>query len=163
MSKQEVNIVGVGEVRVAKSASGVLACLGLGSCIAVCAYDPVSRVGGMTHIVLPSSMGKNGPGLEKYADKAVPLLLKRMEQKGAVRRRLNVKLVGGARLSRAPGFGDTFQTGDRNRKETEKALAAEGIPISAAATGGEVGRTVRMFLDTGKVVVRTGGNESREL
>jgi chemotaxis protein CheD len=161
--KEETIVVGMGEIQVSRNHSTVLACLGLGCCIAVCAYDPVSKVGGMAHIVLPYSDRETKDGSGKYANTAVPLLLQEMAKQGGARSRLIVKLVGGAQLPLTPGLDSAFKTGESNMAETEAALVREKIAIAAADTGGNKGRSVRMFLDTGKVIVKTKGGEGKEL
>jgi len=159
----EVVVVGMGGIQVSRDHSGVLACLGLGSCIAVCAYDPLSKVGGMAHVVLPNSGGKDGIAPGKFADTAVPLLLQEMAKAGGARSRLIIKLVGGAQLALARGLESVFSTGERNLAEVKAALARERISVAATDTGGNMGRTVRMFVDTGKVIVKTAGGEGEEL
>ena len=67
-------MVGMAEVKICHTPEGVLTALGLGSCIGVCALDPVAHVTGMAHIVLPKSMGGDTT-LGKFADTGVPLLL----------------------------------------------------------------------------------------
>ena len=163
MDDKTTIVVGLGELKVSRDPSVVLTCMGLGSSIAVCAYDRVSKVGGMAHVMLPSSGGKHGTGSAKFADIAIPLLLQEMAKQGGGRSRLIVKLVGGAQLSLAPGLINSFKTAERNVAEVEAALARERIPIAAADTGGNMGRTVRMSLDTGKVLVKSGGGEAKEL
>jgi len=164
VKNEDMIVIGMGEIAVKKQSMSVLSCLGLGSCIALCAYDPVSKVGGMVHIVLPQGGNKEGENcLAKYADTAVPLLLQEMAKNGGIRSRLVVKLVGGAQLSLALGLDGAFKTGERNTAMVIAALTKEGIPVAAMDVGGNRGRTVRMFLDTGKVTVRTAGNETKEL
>ena len=163
MKGQNVLFAGMGEIRTSRDHSAVLACLGLGSCVAVCAYDPTSRVGGIAHVVLPDSrgQGKNSPG--KYADTAIPLLLNELAKLGGRRSRLVVKLAGGARLGLAPALDSVFTTGSDNVAALKAALTRERIPVSAMDVGGSIGRTVRIFLDTGSVTVKSIGHEAREL
>lgn len=156
-------VVGLGEMEISQSPSVVLACIGIGSCIAVCCYDFVSKVGGMAHIVLPHCEGRGGNSLAKYADTGVPLLLDEILRQGGKRSRLTVKIAGGAQMSLAPGLKNTFKTGERNLEEVKAALDREGISLAAAEVGGNKGRTVRMYLDTGRVTVKTAGGEEREI
>ena len=155
--------VGMGEIQVRKYPCEILSCLGLGSCIALCAYDPQSKVGGVVHIVLPNSDNKADVVPTKYADTAVPFLLNEMAKQGGARSRIVVKLVGGAQLSLAPGLDSVFKTGERNLIETEKALVKEKIPVVAKDVGGNKGRTIHFFLDTGKISVKSAGTEIKEL
>ena len=98
-------MVGLGEVKVSKDPETVLACLGLGSCVAVSMFDPVAKVGAMAHIVLPKSHGKTGERAGRYADVAVPIMLEKIRGLGAANSRLGICLAGGAQMSLAPGLG----------------------------------------------------------
>ena len=85
---QETIVIGLGEMQILKDPSAVLTCLGLGSCIGLSAYDSSAKVGGMIHIVLPSSDGRTSNTPAKFADIAIPTLLKEMEEMGASARKL---------------------------------------------------------------------------
>ncbi len=157
MTASEKSIVlDLGEMRVEKDESAVLTCLGIGSCLALCAYDPVSKVGGMTHMVLPASNGNIKEKSAKYVDTGVLLLFEEMRKRGAVKSRLDIKVAGGAQMFIIPGSASRLDVGKRNVEELELALAKEGVSVSAADLGGTVGRSVRLFLDSGKVTVKTG-------
>lgn len=156
-------VVGMGEMQVARGAGNVLVCLGLGSCVALCAYDPFTRIGGMAHVVLPHHEERDGAPTPKHADAAVPLLLAEMQKNGASVSRLKFKIAGGAQMSLAPGLNGLFKIGERNVEATRTAVAKVGLSIVAAETGGNKGRTVRMFLESGKVVLTSMGRESKEL
>lgn len=162
-ANEQTIAVGLGEVHVSNDPDTSLACFGLGSCISLCAYDPISRVAGMAHIVLPES---NHHGQiqtsTKFADIAVPHLLKEMRTQGASKSRLVVKLAGGASMLQVAGFGN-LDMGAKNLKMTEKALASEGIRPSATDAGGHEGRSVWLSVDSGRVTVRSAGKEIKEL
>lgn len=160
----ETIAVGLGDVCVTDDTTKSLASYGLGSCISVCIYDPVAKVGGMAHIVLPvSNPSAPGPPSTKYADVAIPALLQQLLQHGASKRRLIVKIIGGARMIQAAGFDDTIEMGVRNLAMVEKTLAAEGLTIEAADTGGHQGRSVWLHMDSCRVMVRVAGGEPHEL
>ena len=163
IQEKESYVVGMGELIVSDSPNAVIACIGLGSCIAVCVHDRLAKVGGMVHVVLPQSNGANGGNPAKFADTAVPLLLGEVVKNGGARSRLIVKIAGGAQMTLAPGLRDTFKTGDRNTAQIIEALKRERISLAAADTGGNSGRTVKMYLDTGKITVRTVNGITREL
>ena len=86
-----------------------------------------------------------------------------MRKHGAIKSRLVVKLAGGAQMIQAAGFDDILEMGVRNLEMVRKALASEGVRSSAADTGGSQGRSVWLYVDSGKVMVRTAGMEPREL
>lgn len=156
-------VVGMGEIQVSNDPSHVLACLGIGSCIAVCAFDPVSRVGGMAHVVLPESNGRDVDNPGKFADTAIPLLIKEMIKKGGIKYSIIFKLVGGAQMSSAPGLESAFKTGERNEKMVKEALKKERLLVGLTDLGGTKGRTVKMYMDSGTVLVKSAGEVVKEL
>lgn len=156
-------VVGLGELKVSGDPASVLTCLGLGSCVCVACYDPISKVGGMAHVVLPASEGRVSEPTPKYADMAVPMLLEEIKKAGGIRSRLVVKLAGGAELSRAPGLDNAFEIGAKNQVAVKEALSKEGVKVAVEELGGNKGRTVRMYVDTGRITVTTAGRESKEL
>ncbi len=157
-------VVGLGEVRFSEGDSDTLACLGLGSCVAVCAYDPVAKVGGMAHIVLPNSRGREGQGTSpKYADVGVPFLLKGIQDMGAKAARSIIKIAGGARMSQALGMENAFNIGENNIVAVKAALAKEGFVPLRADVGGNSGRALRLYMESGITTVSGAGREEREL
>ena len=156
-------IVGMGELQVSNDPSVVLTCLGLGSCIGLCVYDPTAHVAGMVHIVLPSSANAQSTTVAKFADSAVPELVQRMVGLGAVKRRLWAKMAGGAQMSLSPGASSFFKTGERNAEATRSALDSLEVPLTAADVGGHHGRTIKFCVESGRLSVSTGGGETIEL
>ncbi len=156
-------MVGLGEVKVSQDPEAILACLGLGSCVAVSVFDPVAKVGAMAHVVLPKSHGKSGERAGRYADIAVPLLLQQVRDLGAVDSRLQICIAGGAQMSLAPGLGTAFKIGEDNVTAVLAVLTAEGLKPKAVETGGSKGRTMRLFIESGKATVASAGQENREL
>jgi chemotaxis protein CheD len=163
VSNDTTIMVGLGEVKISQDPESVLACLGLGSCVAISAFDPVAKIGGMAHVVLPASNGRIGERAGRYADIAVPLLFETLREKGAADARLVINLVGGAQMSLAAGIGTAFKIGEHNVTAVCNALEAEGLNVNSLEVGGSKGRTVRLFIDSGKAVVASAGQESREL
>lgn len=163
VSEKESVVLGMGEYAVSSAPGTVLTCIGLGSCIAVCIYDRLSRIGGMAHVVLPRHDNPPDGTLGRYANTAVPYLLGQVIQNGGIKSRITVKITGGAQMTQAPGLRDTFKTGERNLAEVKAALEKENIRLAAADVGGTTGRTVRMYIDTGMVTVKTVGGLAREL
>lgn len=156
-------MVGLGEVKVSKDTDSVLACLGLGSCVAVALYDPTAKIGAMAHVVLPNSHGKVGERAGRYADVAIPLLVKNITELGAKKSRLKVVIAGGSQMSLAPGLGTAFKIGEDNVLAVEEALSKQGLKIKAADTGGNKGRTMRLFIESGSATVASAGQENKEL
>ena len=149
--------VGLGEIKVSSDPAAVLVSFGLGSCVAVCAYDLTAKAGGMMHLVLPycsnKSTAQRFPG--KYADVGIPVLIRELENIGAVRTRIQVKISGGARLIHAATFDGLLDMGQKNVVAVRAALEREGLPVVAFDTGGHKGRSVWLAVGTGAVTVRT--------
>ncbi len=156
--------VGIGELYVTKDTSLVLAAYGLGSCVGVSVYDPAIKAGGLAHVLLPSSAQANQETSgNRFADVAVPSLVQKLLDLGAKRKHLICKIAGGAQTLVVPGHSNGFRIGERNVEAVREALRILGIVPSALDTGGSRGRTVRLFMDTGKVFVRIVGKEDVEL
>lgn len=156
-------VIGMGEMHVTEKPSAVLSCIGIGSCIAICAYDRVSKITGMVHVVLPSSNCANDNNKAKYADTAVPALVEEMTRMGALRSRISVKIAGGAQMTAAAAIKNVFKTGERNAAEVMASLKRESISLLASDVGGSNGRTVTIYAASGKVTTRTVGSVAREI
>lgn len=155
--------VGLGHYAVARG-GGTLACLGLGSCVAVVLHDPDAQVGGLAHVVLPSSSlsrDRSNPG--RFAETAVPLLIAETLRAGAARGRLSARLVGGASMFTNLIPAGAVQMGQRNVNACRAALEAAAIPIAAEAVGGEIGRSVWLTVESGVVTVRSVGRGPEQL
>jgi chemotaxis protein CheD len=144
----------MGEIEVSKRTGEELVARGLGSCIGLALIDRLSGVAGMAHIVLPESNGSDAePG--KFADTALPAMLAQMQNSGAVTRRLEAVLAGGARMFE---LGE-MDIGARNAAAVKAGLARAGLKIRAAATGGNRGRTLRLTVGAFEVTVKEAGGE----
>ncbi|NQT71311.1 MAG: chemotaxis protein CheD [Chloroflexi bacterium] len=162
---QEKSIVAnLGEIKVSGDPETVLSCLGVGSCIALCMYDPEAKIAGIAHIVLPKSndSARSRENATKYADIAIPELLQEMRRNGAVRSRLVTKIAGGSQMFKAASTNN-FDTGTRNIESVRTVLAEEAIKIDGEDVGGNKGRTVRMFVGEGKVQVKSVGGPAKEI
>ena len=133
----------------------ILVTIGLGSCVGVALYDNRARIGGLAHIMLPKANGPLVSNPAKFADTALPLLVKKMEQRGALQRRLTAKLAGGAQMFKLERATDTMRIGERNTEAIIEWLTEENIPVLAQYTGGSCGRTVELDTETGEFLVRT--------
>jgi chemotaxis protein CheD len=144
--------VRMGEMVVSVNPTDELLALGLGSCIGLAIVDRMAGVAGLAHIVLPECH----PGGErgKFADTAVPALVERMRRAGAVVRRMEAAIAGGARMFEMSGGLDI---GARNDQAVRAALAKARVVLRASETGGSQGRTVRISVGDGIVTVRAVG------
>jgi chemotaxis protein CheD len=151
--------VRMGEIAVSSRGGDELTALGLGSCIGLALVDRDSGVAGLAHVVLPDSRGDSQtPG--KYADLAVPELISQLRRAGAAPHRLEAVLAGGARMFE---LGGELDIGARNEAAVRAALSQARIGITATATGGNRGRTLRVFAVEGTVSVREAGGEATTL
>jgi chemotaxis protein CheD len=155
-------MVRMGELSVSRTPGHVLASIGLGSCIGLVLIEPSRSLVGLAHIVLPSSEGDPNALVGKFADRAIPALIEQMTSLGAQRPRLRVVLVGGAQMF-ALKSASTLDVGRRNEEAAREALMSAGLTVCAAATGGNKGRTVRAYVDTGVVTVKEPGTPEVEL
>ena len=164
---ENIHSVPIGGIAVSDSAADVMVAYGLGSCVAICLYDPVARIGGMLHALLPSAPSQNGRNptpSAKFVDQGTPLLIEALVELGAKRSRLSAQLCGGAQVLSAPGFEENgLHIGKRNVSAAESALRDARIQVKAHRTGGRVGRTVRFYIATGQVTVRSLGQKEQVL
>mgnify|MGYP001306451464 CR=1 FL=1 len=155
-----VNInVGMGEIKLSKTPGTYLVAPGLGSCIGLIMYDPKISLAGMVHVVLPDSSAttKEIYSQGKYADLAIPELLKRMINEGANKNNLVVTMAGGAQMFTLEKGSNVLNIGMRNAVAVKAALNKEGLKISASDTGGNKGRTLKIEVSTGIVYVKSIG------
>lgn len=156
------NALSLGEWAVSSESDAVLACVGLGSCVAVTMHDPVAKVGAMAHMVLPdSTAARSAPAGAKFVDLAIPLLLEELRAKGALTRRLRICLAGGAQMLQ--NSSGSMQIGQRNSDAAHEQLVSRGLTVSSESLGGSRGRTMRLAIGTGRVTVTVPGEQEIEL
>ncbi|MBU5441788.1 chemotaxis protein CheD [Paenibacillus sp. MSJ-34] len=148
--------VGMADLNLVKG-SGIIRTTGLGSCVGLTLYDPAAYIAGMAHIMLPSSdTAREGKmNVAKYADTAIPELLRLMERAGAVRSRLAAKMAGGAQMFAFQSMSETMRIGPRNAETCKSVLQQLAIPLLAEDTGGNYGRTIEMDCETGILHIRS--------
>lgn len=151
--------VDLGELIVSDDADTVIVAFGLGSCVAVMAYDPVNQKGAVLHAVLPAANAQlNGArGLQtKYVDSGIEHLLANFP--AALRaERLIVKIVGGAQMFPDLNGATSLNIGERNVEATRNILQERKITIRSSRVGGTNGRTARLYVATGEMTVRSIG------
>lgn len=131
----------------------------LGSCIGLALYDRQRRIGGLAHILLPDSRGKQDlPG--KFADTAIPSLIEQMQQLTTNRLGLTAVIAGGANMF---NIGSTALIGDQNRDACRSILTRLNIPLVAEHCGGIKGRRMSFQTKTGKIVIEIVGMDPIEL
>jgi len=156
-------IVKVADLR-AGAGQDILMTIGLGSCVAIVLYDPVAHVGGLAHVLLPSpALSRKDGNLAKFPQTAVPRLLELMATAGASTRRMTGRLVGGASMFSSLGAPGTIQMGERNVVASRQALHQAGIAIIGEATGGDFGRTVRLWVADGRLEISSVAHGTQTL
>jgi len=161
--QQMRKVVGVADMAVSNSPGEVLVTYSLGSCIAVIIFDPVVRVGGMLHYMLPESSldpekARQNPWM--FADTGIAMLFKQSYQLGAKKQNIIVKAVGGAQILDPNGV---FNIGKRNYLAMRKIFWRNNVMVAAEHVGGSVNRTVRLEIDTGRVLLKVAGGSETEL
>jgi chemotaxis protein CheD len=150
-------IIGVADMAVSNSSDEILVTYSLGSCIAVVIYDPRARVGGMLHYMLPEAAldpekARKNPFM--FADSGIPQLFKESYRLGAKKENLIVKAAGGAQILDESGF---FNIGKRNYLAMRKLFWRNNVLVAAEHVGGNVNRTLRLYMETGRVLMKIQG------
>ena len=152
-------IVGIAELKLSNSEQDLLITYSLGSCIGLTLYDPVAKVGGLIHCMLPLSKinpeeAKINPA--KFTDVGIPMMIQKLFNMGAARERLIAKAAGAAAPIDVNGM---FNIGDRNYAVMRKVLWKNNILIAAEDVKGTKPRTMSLYMDTGITTIRAEGKE----
>lgn len=153
--------IGIGEMAVSCDRKEVLVTYALGSCIGVTLYDPVAGIGGMAHCKMPdSSADRRSAQLNPAAcvDTGIPFLLDSVLQRGAVKRRLIVKMAGASIVERG---NDVFRIGERNYEMAKHILSILNLHIHAEECGENIPRTLYLIMENGHTVIRSRGDIRR--
>lgn len=153
--------VNISDARVSQDLADVLVTYSLGSCIGVCLYDTHAHIGGMLHYQLPESKMDPQRAAQKplmFADTGMKLLIDKMQSMGANKKRMQVKIAGGAAMATGP---KGFDIGKRNYLAIRKILWKNGMFIDAEDIGGNSPRNMYLNIETGAVTVRSTGLEKQ--
>ena len=156
-------IIGVSDLKVSNDLESTLITYSLGSCIGITVYDPVARVGGMLHFMLPDSKldeTKSRKNPYMFADTGIPPLFKNAYNLGAKKQRMKVIVVGGAQIHDQNGF---FNIGKRNYMAVRKILWKNNVMIDYEDAGGNFNRTLRLAIKTGQAWIKTPGQGLMEI
>ncbi len=156
-------VVGVADLKVSNKEEDVIVTHALGSCIGVAIFDPVARVGGLLHFMLPDSSldpakARDNPFM--FADTGIPKLFRDCYALGAQKPRLKVKLAGGSQVL---GGEEHFQIGRRNYAAVRKIFLKNNVLIDKEDVGGMRARTMFLEMASGRVWVKTVGQDNLEL
>ena len=150
-------IVGVADMKVSKAMGDSIITYSLGSCIGLTIYDPVVKVAGILHYMLPESSLDKQKALAKpymFADSGIPKLFKAAYKLGAKKQRMKIYAAGGAEILDQKGF---FNIGKRNYMALKKMFFKNNVILNKQDVGGNVNRTVRIEISTGDIFVKTSG------
>ena len=157
----EIIKVGMADLKTCKSPDAVTT-LGLGSCVGVAIWDPVTKIGGLAHVMLPDSTKvKNNTNVYKFADTGIEELVRLILEMGAGKSRLKAKIAGGAQMFAFQNKSDMVRVGDSNVIASKKKLAELGIPLVAEDTGENYGRTVVFYPENGDFYIRAIGKDEK--
>lgn len=156
-------IVGMGDMLVSNDPSAQLVTYSLGSCVGVTLYDPIAKVGGMLHAMLPDSTinaerAASRPNM--FVDIGLPAMFHAVYALGGLKHRITIKLAGGAEFLDP---NKVFNIGHRNIEAVVTMLARNGVEIEGSTTGGHDSRTMRLDLSTGGVTLDIPGKQLMHL
>jgi len=156
-------VVGVSDTKVSKDPDSVLITYSLGSCVGIAIYDPLVRVGGLLHFMLPESSldgdkAKKNPSM--FADTGIPYLFKSTYDLGAQKKRMRVVVVGGSQILDQQGF---FNIGKRNHMAVRKIFWKNQVMIDYEDIGGNGNRTIKLDVANGDIWIKSSGQEYRKI
>ena len=152
-------VVGVAELVVTGDPSSSIVTHALGSCVGVTIYDPVAKVAGLLHFMLPHSKvnpEKAAVNPAMFGDTGIPLLFKSCYELGGEKERMIVCAAGGAEVLTDDGH---FRIGSRNRTILRKIFWKNKVMVSHEEVGGNVNRTVKLAIKDGSCWLKVSGKE----
>ncbi|MCX7927060.1 MAG: chemotaxis protein CheD [Candidatus Omnitrophica bacterium] len=141
---------------VVSQAPHILVTKGLGSCLGITIYDPLKKIGGMAHPMLPDinkARVKSNPS--RFVNSAITLLLEELDKRGCSRMRLVVKIFGGAHMFSFINTDSNLNVGQKNIEMAQTIFRELNLKIISQEVGGTFGRTIYLNLEDGKVLVKT--------
>ncbi|MCD4741186.1 MAG: chemotaxis protein CheD [Desulfobacteraceae bacterium] len=152
-------IVGVADMKISNNLGDSILTYSLGSCIGLVIYDPVAKIGGLLHYILPESKidktkARNNPFM--FADTGIPKLFETAYQFDAKKNRMEISVFGGAQILGQQGF---FNIGQQNYMALKKIFLENQLIINKENIGGEISRTIRLEIKTGDIFIKTSGTK----
>jgi len=150
-------VVDIADMKISDNPADTLITYSLGSCIGVAIYDPVLRLGGMIHCMLPlSKVDKEKAKTRPYmfVDTGMQLMLGSLYERGLRKARAVVNVAGGSQVLDSQGV---FKIGERNFTVLRKILWKNGLLMNAQEVGGNKSRTVSLDVGTGRFTIKSGG------
>lgn len=153
------HVVGVSDMKLARAEGDIIVTHALGSCLGIVLYDPVARVGGILHAMLPqASVNPQKAEANPFAfvDVGTPAYIQQALAAGAQKSRLVVKVAGGAAMNNG---ADMFAVGKRNFLMLRKVLWQQGLMIRNQDVGGTISRTLYLEIATGQTWIVSRGEK----
>ena len=153
-------VVGMGDLMVGNDPTAQLVTYSLGSCVGIAIYDPVAKVGGLLHAMLPDSTinpERAATRLFMFVDTGLPALFHAVYALGGAKQRMTVKLVGGAEFLDGKKI---FNIGRRNVEAALAMLARNGVSVAGSETGGHESRTVKLDMANGDFTLDIPGRQT---
>lgn len=155
--------VGMADLKVCPYPDSVTT-LGLGSCVGIALFDPMKKIGGLAHVMLPDSKKiRNNENKAKFADTGIEELIRQMEVLGAMKSRMVAKIAGGAQMFAFNSQSDMVRIGQRNIEASKSKLKELGIKLLAEDTGENYGRTIEFYTETGELLVKSVGKPLKKI
>ncbi len=153
-------IVGVGDMAVSNDPEDVIVTFALGSCLGVVIYDPLAKVGGMLHAMLPDSSIARKKNEEfnpyKFVNTGIPLLFKEAYKLGAKKSKLQVKMAGCSRILDNSNF---FNIGKRNYAAARKLFWKNNVMLEAEYCDHSGSITLYLDIKTGEVTMKISNED----
>ena len=146
-------------MKLSRSADDIIVTHALGSCLGIVLYDPVAKVGGIHHAMLPQASvnpAKAEANPYAFVDVGTPAYIQAALAAGAAKNRLVVKVAGGAAMNSG---ADMFAVGKRNFLMLRKILWKQGLMIKNQDVGGTISRTLYLELATGQTWIVSRGEK----
>ena len=156
--------VGMADLKVCKAPDN-LTTIGLGSCIGIAIGDPSTKITGLAHIMLPDSTTiRNNSNIAKFADTGIQKLYDDMIKMGANKSRMVAKIAGGAKMFEISGGNASgINIGEKNAIASKAKLKQLGIPLKAEDCGLNYGRTVEIYSEDGRYLIKAVGKAEKAI
>lgn len=155
--------VGLGELVVSHDPEDVLVAYGLGSCVGIGMYNTLTHAGGLLHAVLPEMFNSNKDSATKFVNTGIPILYEKLKANGSEANHIQIFMAGGANMLINSQIGTTFDIGTRNVTAALQIFERMKLHLIGSEVGGNNGRTVRLYISSGRMTVRVIGGTEKEL
>jgi chemotaxis protein CheD len=149
--------VSVAEWKIAKNPDALRTTLG--SCVGIVLFSEQKKIGGLAHVLLSEPPPGKINNRAKYARSAIEGLLAEFKKSGLNTSDLTARIFGGASMFDSIQSSFLQNIGMENVRVTKETLQQHGVPITLEETGGTAGRTITVFMDDGRVLLRANGKE----